>query len=482
MFLAEESQISLLRLVRRHWKVLVAVTLLCMVIAALVTSLLPHRYQSEMKFLVNNERADLVITPGKDQSSAAPSEVSETEVNSEIELLKSHDLVQAIVLNRKLYLPSQRDKSAPPTRRSVELASLELSKGLSVSSMRKTNIIDVTYKSSDPDSSVAILQDIGDGYLASHLAAHSAHGTNKFFGEQVARYANELAQARAALAQYHQREQLFSMPQQQSTLVTRLGILQGALQDVSSQVEVQKQRLGESTRQLDQIPDRVVTQVKQGSDHGALQQLEVMLTQLSNKRVEMTTKFKPTDRLVVELDDQIANTRREIDQIRTEQTVDQTTDINPVHQSLSADFARSKIELTGLQAQRAGLTKIEQYTLKQLGALDQSSLQLDTLEQHVKEAEDNYVLYTHRFSEAQLDQALDQEKLSNVVMIERPVAAPFAVTPNLTLNLIFGLLFGLCLSFGWSYWSELRDSRPPSAPAGSLGLHHTPVYQPVSGD
>ena len=54
-----------LKFCRRHWKLVVLVTLSCVLLAGLINHLLPHRYESEMKFLVNTERADMVITSGE---------------------------------------------------------------------------------------------------------------------------------------------------------------------------------------------------------------------------------------------------------------------------------------------------------------------------------------------------------------------------------------------------------------------------------
>src|ERR1044072_5183638 len=59
-----------------------------------VTLLLPNRYESRMKILVKNQRVDVVITP--DATTTAPAvdnDVSENQINSEIELLTSRDLL-----------------------------------------------------------------------------------------------------------------------------------------------------------------------------------------------------------------------------------------------------------------------------------------------------------------------------------------------------------------------------------------------------
>src|SRR5438552_13651049 len=82
-------------------KTLVLITFLTVIAGtALVTFLLPDKYDSRMKILVKNQRVDVAITP--EATSGAPAsitdnEVSENEINSEIELLTSKDLLTQVV-------------------------------------------------------------------------------------------------------------------------------------------------------------------------------------------------------------------------------------------------------------------------------------------------------------------------------------------------------------------------------------------------
>jgi uncharacterized protein involved in exopolysaccharide biosynthesis len=95
--------------------------------------------------------------------------------------------------------------------------------------------------------------------------------------------------------------------------------------------------------------------------------------------------------------------------------------------------------------------------------LDQSYVESQNLEQEEKEAQDNYLLYTHYLDEIRLNEALDRDKFSNVVMIEKPVVSTIPVFPRLGLNLAAGFLVGLLLSFGLAFLRELREIPPTSA-------------------
>jgi len=65
-----------------------------------VTFLLPNKYDSRMKILVKNQRVDVAITPEQTSGAPAPAvenDVSENQINSEIELLTSKDLLTQVV-------------------------------------------------------------------------------------------------------------------------------------------------------------------------------------------------------------------------------------------------------------------------------------------------------------------------------------------------------------------------------------------------
>jgi uncharacterized protein involved in exopolysaccharide biosynthesis len=85
---------DLLTIVFRHRR-LVVISFLGILSGAILAAVLqPNRYAAAMKILVNRERVDPVVTA---EASALPQfvlAVTEEEMNSEVELLKSRDLLE----------------------------------------------------------------------------------------------------------------------------------------------------------------------------------------------------------------------------------------------------------------------------------------------------------------------------------------------------------------------------------------------------
>src|SRR6476660_710874 len=135
---------------------LVLVTFLTVIAGTiLVTLLLPNRYESRMKILVKNQRVDVAITAEATNGLSAPTienEVSENQINSEIELLTSNDLLTEVVKETGLARADSGGWFGKPATEAVrvEKAVTALSKDLTVTPVRKANIIAVNYSSGSP--------------------------------------------------------------------------------------------------------------------------------------------------------------------------------------------------------------------------------------------------------------------------------------------------------------------------------------------
>src|SRR5258705_10886188 len=166
----------------------------------LVTLMLPNRYSARMKILVKIQRVDLAITPEATSGGAAPTienEVSENQINSEIELLTSNDLLTQVVNETGLAKADGGGlfgKPAPEAVR-VERAVTALVKDLMITPVRKANVIPVSYSSDSPQMTAAVLKKLGDLYLEKHLNLNHPAGASDFFKNKAEEYESQLKQS-----------------------------------------------------------------------------------------------------------------------------------------------------------------------------------------------------------------------------------------------------------------------------------------------
>src|SRR4030095_2788691 len=127
------------------------------------------------------------------------------------------------------------------------------------------------------------------------------------------------------------------------------------------------------------------------------------------------------DRLVKEVDQQIATTRAALQKATRETSVEQATDLNPLRQTLEAELARARVDEAGVRGRFETLTgQVKQYET-QLSRLEGITAEYEGMLRKVKQAEESYQLYNKKQEEARIADEMDQNKITNVSIAEAPV-------------------------------------------------------------
>src|SRR6185437_3204268 len=88
-------------------------------------------------------------------------------------------------------------------------------------------------------------------------------------------------------------------------------------------------RINRVEQQLAGMPKRVVTQSRELPNQYSAERLNTMIVELQNRRTQLLTKFRPEDRLVREIDEQIKTTREALVKADRKTSIEQATDLNP---------------------------------------------------------------------------------------------------------------------------------------------------------
>jgi uncharacterized protein involved in exopolysaccharide biosynthesis len=469
---SEQSQVSVRDLVSvlfRH-KLLIVTTFLTVACGtAAATLLMPNEYESRMKILVKNTRSDVPITPERTTGTAGTyfeNEVSENQINSEIELLTSEDLLKQVVTECGLYRASSSIsarlglKEAPSTQAAqVEEASRQLSKDLAINPVKKANIIEVKYTSGSPEIAAAVLRKVQDLYLEKHLKLHRPAGTYEFFKSQADQHESQLQDAEKQLSGFQQSMNVVSLTQQKEQTVQKLTEAKSKLLETKAFLREVNERIAKLQQQLQTVHPRIVTQSRALPNQYSAEHLNTMIVELQNRRTQLLTKFRPDDRLVREVDQQIKTTRAALEKASKETATEQSTDLNPLRQTLETELARGRVDKAGAEGRQEMLAgQVEEYE-SQLSRLEGITAQYEDLNRKVKENADNYQLYKKKEEEARITDELDQNKITNVSVAEAPIQPQLPVRPNRPMNLLLGLFLGALLSMGGVVVAEfLRDT------------------------
>lgn len=462
-----DDLVDWLGFVRRQWWLMGLVWMLAMALVASLLYVWPRQYDSSAKFLVKNARQDLVVGPTESATAAVREQLSETVLNTELELLKSRDILAKVVNDLKLQQPLIAAGMAPPE--ALERATRGLGGELSANTIRKTNVIQVSYRSPDPERAAAIVRHLADTYLAAHLAIHSSPGTYEMFKRQAADAKVELQEAEVGLADLARSANLVSLEPQKQEALKSVQEMETQLDTLAAEAREQRTRERIAEVHMMDTPRRVPTTVRDVPNQSSVEHLHTMLVEMQNKRTDALMKFKPGDRLLVELDQQIADTTAALERARKMSAKEESTDINPAWQQLEVERTKARLQSAGLESKMTELRGELASQKQRLLQIAEASPRYEQLVRNVSDAKSKYELFTKRQEEARIADVLDTQRISNVVLAQAPNVSYVPSSPNVRLGLVAGAIGAALLAgaagfvrelFGRTFLERRQASRP----------------------
>lgn len=412
------------------------------VIAAASSGLLIPKYESQMKLVVRHQRTDPVVTSSANaqlQVSAEP--VTEEDLNTEVELLNSEDLLRKVVLATGL-----AGAAAQPAGKEhdvlVAKAVRKLSKALTIEPLHKSNVISVRYKARDPRKGLEVLQALAIAYTEKHLEVHRSTGEFTFFDQQMQQYQQRLGEAQKKLSDFNKGTGVVSAEVERDSALRQASDFDTVTRQAQATVMETEQRVNALQAKLQTMQPRMTTVVRTSDNPQLLEQLKSTLLNLELKRTELLAKYDPGYRPVQEVEHQIADTKSAIGQEENKPLRDETSDQDPNYLWVRDELTKAQADLSGLKAREAAAASIARQYHETAQRLDQNNVMQQDLIRAAKTQEENYLLYVHKREEARISDALDQRGILNVAMAEPPTAPALPTRSPLNACLLMLLLAG----------------------------------------
>ena len=458
----------------RHKRVMILCFLGIFLGALLSALVLPPSYRAETKILVKKERVDPVVSPQQTAPMMLKDSVSEEELNSEVELIGSEDVLRKVVLDcgleqKKSLLSRLGIGQSEETR--IAKATRRLKADLAIEAVKKSNMISVSYESQNPQLAAKVLDTLNAAYIQKHLEVHHPTGQAKFFDQETERYRKALEETEAELKEFDTTLGGVAPQASRDLVLQKLSDFNGDLHTTQAQIKETQTRIANLERQQGTTASRLTTQMKKGDDPQVLQQLKGTLVTLELKRTELLTKFQPTYPLVVEVDKQIADTKATLTKEEGTQLHEETTDQNPTYGWINAELAKAKADLSGLQAREQATQAIVNLYENNAKQLDEKGITQQDLLRTQKANETNYLLYLQKGEEARIADALDQSNILNVAVTQTPIVPALPSRSPWLLGLV-GLVLASVVSVGVGFALDYLDQsfRTPSEVTGELGI------------
>jgi uncharacterized protein involved in exopolysaccharide biosynthesis len=221
---------------------------------------------------------------------------------------------------------------------SVAVAALE--NKLHIEPLKKTNLIQVTYDSRDPQLAARVLRTLGNLYLEKTVAVHRPPGAFEFFQAESQHYDQELQGAEAQLAKFDREKGVADPQLEKQIALQKLAEFEATFNSTQVAIKEMEKRAHVVEEQLASTPAQTVSQVRSSQNQYLMQQLRTTLLDLQMKRTALLEKFKPDYRPVQEVQKQIDETTETIAKAEKSPEREETTDRNPSYEWLRAELTK----------------------------------------------------------------------------------------------------------------------------------------------
>lgn len=472
----------LLGALRRRKLVFISVFLLVVISGMITTLLITPKYEATMSILVSKERSDPKINPSDKTSEIVPSNISDEEFNSELELIRSVEVVTGavkaldLVNNRSpkndtwlshfrsqvktsIYdaVSSKLNRVNPPNQDhsekteddgfAVEKAVNRVIGNLEVVPTKKSRIIKVTFTDTDPIRAKKTLEKIYEKYVELHVKMGESQEADNVFKEQTERFNDKLNTATNELKNFDVRNGVTGqeISTQRGLLLKQLYETQAQASSTRTEISETEQRVVSLKAKIDTMPEQI--EVSSVSRYvGALDSMKEELVKLEQQRTELMQKYRKDSRFVRENEDRIAQLRRNIASETANPPQEKSYALNDLRRRLEGELNAAQTSLSALKKRESALTTQAAKLDAEMVALNSKSIERDSIERERTVNEEAYLLYQKKVRENEISRVLNRERVLNFSLIDEPRTDGEQKNPKPILNLL--ILSGIGLFAG----------------------------------
>lgn len=452
-------------------------------VVILVTVMWKPTYEASSQILVKVGRENVYL-PATGDGSPVVRVDREEQINSEIEILKGRSLAEEVAKSigpTAIYtdLREKKESSAQKVGANANLpeilvneATQNLQEDLGIKGIKKSNVIEVSFKHHNPQMAARVVNDLVRFFLDRHLEVHKSPGSYKFFKEQSHAYKDKLMQTENRLHALKKEYEVTSLEQEFRLYLAQEANLKDELNKTIVQEAETRNRVIEIRQQLSSTPKTISMGREVEQNPYLINTLEERLVELELKKTELSGKYTDENRLVRNVKGEIQLVRNKLKEQETKRYGKATFGLNTIHQRLQEQLYQNEADLKAFSAKKIAQTaQLADYRTK-IENLNRIEMKLRQLQNQLEIDQKNYRLYLTKFEESRISNAMDAEKIVNVSVLE-PATPPLKpVSPKISLNIalgaFLGIFGGLFLAFCMEYLDDSLDR--PEAVEQSLNL------------
>ena len=384
----------------------------------------------------------------------------ETEINNQVEILKSRTLAEEIVA--RLKKAPERDRFG--LLRAMDEGATEddmvrtLRSNLTIVPLRDTDIIEIRYRAVTPWEVSYIANAYADQYYRRDLEVSRGEITEvrQFLKEQLKNIQEILQQSEEDLRQFKEQKKVAALSEETEALVKQLAEFEGLYNEAKTSRDATQKRLDYIKGKLAKTKSTMVEDITQVSSP-LIQKLRKEISSLEAIRAGFIARGYTEDfDKMVEIQSQVEKTKTKMKEETSKLISRDLAPENPLaySQDLIDRILSLQIEVSSLNAKVQALgSVVKTYEIK-LQSLPEKSLRLARLERAAKVNENIYLMMREKYEEARITEA---GQIGMVRIIDRAKEPRYPIRPKKKLNLLLGAIIGLGLGIGITLLLDYMD-------------------------
>lgn len=427
-------------------KIVLAIIVVCTLIATIVAFLLPKSYQSTTLVRVksggSSATADAAMAAGFGIDIGGGSSGSP---ESYIELMKSREVLEPIIA--ELDLPDE-DKEKLTVEGFAK-------KNLEVTNIKKTDLITIAAYGKTPEEAQMISQGIADNFLAlmTKLNKEDNSTTLKFLDERIKIAKEEMETAENKLAAYQQEHKIYAPDEQAKAIIANLNNYDTTIAQLQAQSEGDSAKLAGVTSQLEQQNASLLEyNVSDNTNIGNIRESIV------NKRVELVglqQQFTDEHPDVIKAKEELNSLESSLSDEIAKAVNSQSVTLSPVQSNLLKDKISTEVQISVNNASLEALKAKQAEAQENIATLSADSVEYMRLSREATITGQVYTSLVQNYEQTRIQEAKDSMDIQIIDAADLP-KEDMPAKPNKKIIVMIGFVLGIMISFGYTLYNYSR--------------------------
>lgn len=426
--------------------IVIAIVVICTIIATIVAFVLPKSYQSTTLVRVKSGSSSMsgyaAMAAGFGIDIGGGSSGSP---ESYIELMKSREVLEPIIA--ELDLPDE-DKEKLTAEGFAK-------KNLEVTNIKKTDLITIAAYGKTPEEAQMISQGVADNFLAlmTKLNKEDNSTTLKFLDERIKIAKEEMETAENKLAAYQQEHKIYAPDEQAKAIIANLNNYDTTIAQLQAQSEGDSAKLAGVTSQLEQQNASLLEyNVSDNTNIGNIRESIV------NKRVELVglqQQFTDEHPDVIKAKEELNSLERSLSDEIAKAVNSQSVTLSPVQSNLLKDKISTEVQISVNNASLEALKAKQAEAQESIATLSADSVEYMRLERNAKITGQVYTSLVQNYEQTRIQEAKDSMDIQIIDAADLP-KEDMPAKPNKKLVVVIGFVLGIMISFGYILYNYSR--------------------------